>query len=198
MIYAFGPFELDDEHYVLKKGGAALVVQPRAFDLLLFLVRRGNAVSTRSQLLAGVWGGATVSGDAVAHAVRGARAALGDDDASPTYIETVRGRGYRFKADVALRPRFPAAPKSCEVDAAERIASHLKAAFALVLENKEHGVSSDDLLERVARMLAPLETIPSERRAIAEHLPRVVGGLRPSVIPDVERGKHGAETRTTR
>ena len=141
MIYAFGPFELDDARFELRRSGALVPTQRRVFDLLLFLVRRAGAVSTRADLLRHVWGGAIVTKDAVAHAVRGARNALGDLGEPPSYVETVRGRGYRFCAPVAVREAqvtpirrrsSPPEPTTDPHRTVEAIVAHLRAAQALL------------------------------------------------------------------
>lgn len=113
MIFAFGPFELDDATYELRRDGVPVPMQRRAFDFLLYLVRHDDVVCTQLHLRAHVWGGAVVTKDAIAHAAVAVRTALGDDG---TYIRTVRGRGYRFAAPVEIR----AAPRASEIGAPRR------------------------------------------------------------------------------
>jgi DNA-binding winged helix-turn-helix (wHTH) protein len=100
MLYRFGAFELDDQLFQVRHAGAPVALQPRVFDLLLFLLRKRSVVVTRAELLADVWGGTVVTKDAVAQAVMALRKALGDDGELPRFIETVRARGYRFVAPV--------------------------------------------------------------------------------------------------
>jgi DNA-binding winged helix-turn-helix (wHTH) protein len=110
MIYAFGPFELDDSIYELRCHGTCVPLQRRAFDFLAHLVRHADVVCTQSELRAKVWGGAVVTKDAIAHAAVAVRTALQDDG---TYIRTVRGRGYRFGVRVEVRSQAGgAAPPS--------------------------------------------------------------------------------------
>ncbi|WP_146645451.1 winged helix-turn-helix domain-containing protein [Labilithrix luteola] len=107
MIYTFGPFELDSARYELRRSGSLVHVQPRVFDLLHFLVARGGALISRSDLLEHVWGGTTVTKDAIAQAVSAVRTALDDAREQPEYLETIRGRGYRFCAAVTVVDEAP-------------------------------------------------------------------------------------------
>ena len=74
---------------------------PRAFALLEFLMSHPDEVFSRDRLLQTVWGfDAIVTTRAVDHRVAELRRLLGDEAASPTWIETVQGLGYRFMHSV--------------------------------------------------------------------------------------------------
>jgi DNA-binding response OmpR family regulator len=79
----------------LLRGGEALPIKPKAFELLLFLIRNAGHVFTRDQLLERVWGydyaGETRTVDVHVHWLR---AQIESDPANPVYLETVRGVGY--------------------------------------------------------------------------------------------------------
>ena len=79
----------------LLRDGETLPVKPKAFDLLVFLVRNAGHVFTRDQLLEHVWGydyaGETRTVDVHVHWLR---AQIESDPADPVYLETVRGVGY--------------------------------------------------------------------------------------------------------
>ena len=79
----------------LLRGGEALPVKPKAFDLLVFLLKNAGHVFTRDQLLEHVWGydyaGETRTVDVHVHWLR---AQIEADPAEPVYLETVRGVGY--------------------------------------------------------------------------------------------------------
>ena len=70
----------------------------KEFELLEFLMRNSGRVLTRSQLIDRVWGsdyfGDTKTLDV--H-VKRLRAKIEKDPANPTYIQTVRGLGYKFE-----------------------------------------------------------------------------------------------------
>ena len=87
----------------LQRDGETLPVKPKAFDLLVFLLRNAGHVFTRDQLLEHVWGydyaGETRTVDVHVHWLR---AQIEADPADPVYLETVRGVGY-----VLRRPEAP-------------------------------------------------------------------------------------------
>ncbi len=88
---------IDAEARKSGKDDEAIVLKPREFDLLLFLVRHPGRTWTRDQLLDRVWG-AGFTGDArtVDLHVRRLRAKIEDDSSDPRFIETVWGVGYRM------------------------------------------------------------------------------------------------------
>lgn len=76
-------------------GTEVLPVKPKAFDLLLFLLRNIGHVFTRDQLLEHVWGwnysGETRTVDVHVHWLR---TVIEPNPARPIYLETIRGVGY--------------------------------------------------------------------------------------------------------
>lgn len=74
-----------------------LDLTPKEFELLRILASSRGKVFTREMLLEKVWG-YEFSGDTrtVDVHIRHLRMKLGDETASPQYIETVRGVGYKF------------------------------------------------------------------------------------------------------
>jgi two-component system response regulator RegX3 len=87
----------------LIRDGEVLPIKPKAFDLLVFLLRNAGHVFTRDQLLEHVWGydygGETRTVDVHVHWLR---AQIEADPADPVFLETVRGVGY-----VLRRPEAP-------------------------------------------------------------------------------------------
>jgi DNA-binding response OmpR family regulator len=79
-------------------GSTELQLTTKEFDLLRVLVREGGKVVTREQIMREVWDtnwwGSTKTLDM--H-ISWLRRKLGDDAASPRYITTVRGVGFRFE-----------------------------------------------------------------------------------------------------
>ena len=68
------------------------------FDLLATLIREPGVVHTRQQLLDRVWGMDYVGDEHVVDVhLANLRRKLGDDPSRPSFVETVRGVGYRFK-----------------------------------------------------------------------------------------------------
>ena len=114
MIFVFGDFELDEELYELRRKGVALRLEPKAFDVLLHLVRHRDHVVTKDELLNAVWSGDYVTESVLPKAVNAVRTALRDDSARAAYVATVRGRGYRFVAAVEERGTRAAAQSSLD------------------------------------------------------------------------------------
>src|SRR6185503_13767586 len=96
--YAFGPFVLDPGAYRLLKQDTPLALSPKALDLLLLFVDRPAMLLTKDDILTALWPDVAVTDNAITKVVSEVRQALGDDSASPQYVETVARRGYRFIA----------------------------------------------------------------------------------------------------
>ena len=100
MILTFGEFELDIDRFELRRNGQPRKVEPKVFDLMVHFARNPGQVFSRDELIAAVWHGRVVSDATVSTCIKSARKALGDSGDAQRYIETVRGRGFRFTADV--------------------------------------------------------------------------------------------------
>jgi predicted ATPase/DNA-binding winged helix-turn-helix (wHTH) protein len=94
-LIRFGHFTLEPEHRRLARDGEVLDVGPRAFDVLLALVRHRGRVVTKKELLDLVWAGFVVEEGNVQVQISSLRKLLGSD-----VITTVPGRGYQFTAAV--------------------------------------------------------------------------------------------------
>ncbi|AZI43112.1 DNA-binding response regulator [Deinococcus psychrotolerans] len=97
-VIALGPLSIDVPAAEAKKDGAALNLTRREFDLLTFLALNAGRVYSRTELLDRVWGADFLGGErTVDQHITQLRAHLGDDPASPKFLETVRGKGYRMR-----------------------------------------------------------------------------------------------------
>lgn len=101
VIHRFGPFELDERVYELRRGGADLQLRRRSFDVLRVLIDERDRVVAKEELLDRVWGRRFVSQSALANCVSELRAAFGREGEARAIIRTVYGRGYRFVAELA-------------------------------------------------------------------------------------------------
>jgi len=104
MTLRFASFELDDEQLELRRSGTLVKVQPRVLEVLLFLVTHRDHLVTKDELRAGVWKDMSVSEAALSQAIRQVRSALGEDPTAPQFIETVRGKGFRFRGQLSELP----------------------------------------------------------------------------------------------
>lgn len=100
MVYSFGRFELDLATCELRREGECVPLQPRVFGVLRFLIEHRDRVVGKQELIDALWGGYQLNTVAVPWTINRARKALGDQPDVSGYIETVRGHGYRFTADV--------------------------------------------------------------------------------------------------
>lgn len=102
--YRFGPFALDLRSGDLGRNGRAIRLQEKPRSLLLALVERRGELVTRKELHEHLWPNDTFVDfeDGLNAAMSKLRDSLDDDSQSPRYIETVRGRGYRFVAKVEV------------------------------------------------------------------------------------------------
>jgi len=122
-IYRFGDFELDDARGELHRAGKAVPAERRAVELLLHLLRNRARVISKEELLAELWPGVAVQDRIVNQAIYNARKLLGDDTRAPRFIATLRGRGFRFVAEVeeAESPRaLPFIGRAAELRALQR------------------------------------------------------------------------------
>ncbi len=102
MRWRFADCELDEERYQLRRRGRVVKLEPRAFDVLLHLLRHRERVVSKDELLAALWPGTAVSESVLPRCITAARRAVGDAPARGRVIETVHGRGYRFVATPEL------------------------------------------------------------------------------------------------
>jgi DNA-binding response OmpR family regulator len=95
--YRFADVELDFEGYKARRGGEALELSPREFELLRYLIERKGETVTRDQLLEDVWGYESYpSTRTVDTHIAKLRAKIGDSGSEPRYILTIHGVGYKF------------------------------------------------------------------------------------------------------
>lgn len=94
----FGPFEADLAARELYRDGQRVPLQEQPFLFLAALLERPGELVTREELRQRLWpDGTFVEYDVgLNKAATKLRDALGDDAASPRYIETLPKRGYRF------------------------------------------------------------------------------------------------------
>ena len=94
----FGDINVDPAARTVSRRGDVIQLSPKAFDLLLSLIRRDGRVASRMELLREVWGyGPLVLSRTVDSHVAELRRRLEDDPANPRHIVTVFKIGYRFE-----------------------------------------------------------------------------------------------------
>jgi TolB-like protein/Flp pilus assembly protein TadD len=76
-------------------------------DLLILLVRGKGRLISREEIIETLWGKNLYfdTDNSINTAIRKIRQSLGDDAGNPQYVETVLGRGYRFKGQITNAPK---------------------------------------------------------------------------------------------
>src|SRR5215471_11086129 len=98
-IYEFGAFLLDPSERLLSCNGTAVSLTPKAFEILLCLVRNHGHMVSKDELLREVWPDTFVEEVNLAVNVSAIRKALGENPQECRFIATVPGHGYRFVAE---------------------------------------------------------------------------------------------------
>jgi two-component system alkaline phosphatase synthesis response regulator PhoP len=95
--FQFGDVEVDFERGDAKKGGAAIPLAAKEFELLRYLVNRRGKVVSREELLESVWEYQPgVSSRTLDVHIAWLRQKLEPNHRHPQYILTVHGVGYKF------------------------------------------------------------------------------------------------------
>jgi DNA-binding winged helix-turn-helix (wHTH) protein/tetratricopeptide (TPR) repeat protein len=97
-VYRFGDCVLDAARRELRVAGNVVTMQPKAFELLLFLVRNRHRAIDKDELQDTLWPRSIVTETALTRCVMKARRAVEDDADRQSVIKTVHGHGYRFIA----------------------------------------------------------------------------------------------------
>ena len=102
----FPPFRLDGVNQCLwrRVNGAEeqrILLTPKAFSVLRYLLERAGRLVTQNELLEALWPDTFVQPEVLKSHIRDIRKRLDDDPRNPQFIETLPRRGYRFIATVA-------------------------------------------------------------------------------------------------
>jgi DNA-binding winged helix-turn-helix (wHTH) protein/TolB-like protein len=100
LFYEFGPFRVDDAEQQLLRDGEEIELTPKAFGVLLVLVRNQGHVVGKEDFMREVWPDSVVEDKNITDNISILRQALGDDAREPRYIKTVQRKGYRFVCEV--------------------------------------------------------------------------------------------------
>jgi len=110
-LFEFRPFTLEVDERRLLRDGDPVTLTGKVFDLLLLLVESAGSLRSRNELIDALWPDTIVEEHSLTSRISALRKALGDEDDPPRYIETVRGQGYRFVADVTAQTTESTVPQ---------------------------------------------------------------------------------------
>jgi DNA-binding response OmpR family regulator len=98
-VYRFGDVEVDLDNYVIRHADGEDRLSNREQELLRYLIEHRNTVLPRGELLTGIWKySPNVTTRTVDTHILNVRKKLRDNAATPRFIETLHGVGYRFIA----------------------------------------------------------------------------------------------------
>ncbi|GAB2919546.1 nSTAND1 domain-containing NTPase [Rheinheimera gaetbuli] len=101
--FFFADWQVDPGANTLRRGKQQQQLEPKAMDVLVLLCRHAGEVLSSDDIVAQCWPGIDTGDNPLHKTLTQLRKALGDSATQPTYIETIRKRGYRTIAEV----RFP-------------------------------------------------------------------------------------------
>ena len=122
-LYRFGDFTLCAEENTLNRNGESISITPKMFSLLLVLVQHPGRILGKEFLLKEVWPDSFVEEGNITFNIRQLRKALDDNAQSPSFIETIPRRGYRFVAPVETLASFEDEDEVIDADAAAEAAA---------------------------------------------------------------------------
>lgn len=96
MVYRFGETQIDCTTFEIRRRNVKVAVEPKVYDVILYLIRNRQRVVTKAELLGIVWPGAMVGESALTRCVSIARTVIGED----ACIKSLYKRGYRFLGNV--------------------------------------------------------------------------------------------------
>src|ERR1700680_213205 len=99
-VFRFADVEVREREFALIKAGKVLAVEPKAFRVLLVLLRTPQKVISKEELLNSVWGDTAVTEGSLTRCIWLLRRLLGDDVNEHRFIETVATVGYWFVSKV--------------------------------------------------------------------------------------------------
>ncbi|HTA60734.1 MAG TPA: AAA family ATPase [Candidatus Baltobacteraceae bacterium] len=111
----FHAFRLDTVNHCLWRGEERVLLAPKAFDVLRYLVEHADRLVTQEELLNALWPETYVNPEVIKKYILGIRKALGDPRDKPEFIETFPRRGYQFIAPVS--EVISGAPTGCGTNA---------------------------------------------------------------------------------
>ena len=111
MIYHFGPYHLDVQRGELRCASHPVEIEPKVFDVLVYLIEHRERIVTKDELLEHCWAGTCVSEAALTRCLAKVRKVVESEPAEAPVIQTRYGRGYRFVAPVTVLPPDPVQPR---------------------------------------------------------------------------------------
>jgi len=107
-VFKFADVEVREREFLLIKAGERVPLEPKAFRVLLYLLRNPGRLIPKDEVVASVWSDSAVSDNSLTRSIAQLRRVLGDDSREPIYILTVPTVGYRWVSKVEVSEEAPA------------------------------------------------------------------------------------------
>ena len=100
MKYQVATFVIDTVQFDVTQDGENIAIEPKVFDLIVYLIEKRHRVVSREELFKSIWEGREVSDTTLSNSIKSARKILGDSGELQQVVKTIRGRGYQFVAEI--------------------------------------------------------------------------------------------------
>jgi TolB-like protein/tetratricopeptide (TPR) repeat protein len=160
LIYVFGDYSLAPERRELRRGTQLIVVEPRVFDLLEYLIRNRDQVVSKDDLIDAVWNGRIVSESALVSRMSAARDAVGDSGEEQRLIRTIARKGYRFVGEVLEEEPLNAPHTAASVLAVPNKPAVAVLPFENMSGDQEQDYFADGLTEDLTTALSLWRSFP--------------------------------------
>src|SRR5215471_3021831 len=110
MLYRFADCTLDTQLYTLERADQRTRLAPKVFEVLCYLIEHRDRVVSKQELCDQVWEGYAISDATLESCLRAARLTVGDSGQAQRIIQTQRGYGYHFVAELAILPDATSPP----------------------------------------------------------------------------------------
>jgi pimeloyl-ACP methyl ester carboxylesterase/DNA-binding winged helix-turn-helix (wHTH) protein len=120
----FDECELDQAGRELRVKGQVRAIEPKAFDLLTYLLENRDRAVDKEELQDAIWPDVVVTEASLTRTIMKARKAVGDDAHRQKVIKTLPRRGYRFVANVEAQPMRGPAPEPAGLSPVHFVKSH--------------------------------------------------------------------------
>jgi DNA-binding winged helix-turn-helix (wHTH) protein len=100
VVYWVAGVEFHPAWASLRRHGEEIVLRPKTYHVLMFLLEHRDQLVTKEEIIERVWDGKPVSDDVLARSIAELRKAFGDDPKNPHIFRTVPKLGYGLVAPV--------------------------------------------------------------------------------------------------
>src|SRR5579862_3772335 len=101
-VFRFADVEVREGEPQIRRNGDVLPIEPKAFRVLLHLLRNPGRLIPKNELIDAGWGDTAVTENSLTRNIALLRRLLADDPREPRYIETVSTVGYRLICPVTI------------------------------------------------------------------------------------------------